>query len=423
MRILYHSASPWLHTGYATCTEEIATRLHNEGHEVAIQCMSAVRKRPIWWYGDDSDCDLDRKMKVYDAQGPFGLSGAKDHFEDWNADLYFTHFDTWTKQARDAIPNFNIPYVSYVVVDHDPAPEAVVEQVTSARETLAMSKYAKYKLEQKGLRPFQIPHGVDTSQFYRLEGEEEPKDIEVRESNRQTTKTRGLEDIFLFGMIAANHGARKNIPNHMEAFKRFIDEVDDSAVLYLHTTQNADKGYNLYTVQKEIGIPTENIIWVRADDYGEVGNQYLNRWYNAFDVFLNCSFGESWGLTVTEAQAAGTPAIVTNFTSLPEQVGIEPGDEDKIEWLTDSEYAGVGIAEHGLVCEPSANFWKTKVDSKQKIVNPDAIFNAMKYYYDNQHLIPEHGTAASEFVNENYDWDDVVLPKFLKLFEKIEKTV
>jgi len=422
VKIVYHSAAPWIHTGYATCTEEIATRLHNSGHEVALQCLSSVKNKPIWWHGEDADCELEQKMKIYPANSKYGLEDVTDHFEDFNADIYFTHFDTWMKEARQIIPEMDIPYVSYVIVDHEPAPDAVITQVSNATETIAMSEFAKHELEKKGLRPIQIPHGIDTSQYRELTGEDKPTDIEVSTPNEsESTRKVDLDDVFLMGMVAANHGSRKNIPNHLEAFKRFIEEVDDDAILYLHTDQVSSEGYNLHRIAKQLNIPDENLLWARGTDYGEVGNEYLNMWYNAFDVFLNCSFGESWGLTVTEAQATGTPAIVSNFSSLTEQLGISPYEQHKIHWL--DMHPNVGVAEHGLVCDPVANFWKTKVDAKHKIVNSETIFKAMRFYYTHENVRKTHGEKAKEYVTNNYTWEDDVLPKFFDLFDMLEESV
>jgi glycosyltransferase involved in cell wall biosynthesis len=43
--------------------------------------------------------------------------------------------------------------------------------------------------------------------------------------------------------------------------------------------------------------------------------------YSAADVLLACSMGEGFGIPVIEAQACGTPVIVSNFSAQPELVG------------------------------------------------------------------------------------------------------
>lgn len=425
MRILYHSAAPWIHTGYGTCTEEIAPRLHNGDHEVAIQTLSSVQNSPIWWHGDELDYDLDEKMRIYPNSGVFGVSDVKDNYEEFDADFLFTHFDTWMKPARETIPNLGVPYSSYVIVDHDPAPNAVVEQVNNAHSTIAMSKYAKKKLEEEGIRPRYIPHGVNTDVYKPLDDEMLPSEIAVQ-NEMGSMKSVNPKDRFIFGMIAANHADRKNIPNHMMAFKKFIDKVDEDAILYIHTKQNSSEGYNLEQIRQEIGIPVSNIIWPSDDDYGDVGNDYLNAWYNTFDVMLNVSMGESWGLTITEAQAAGTPCIVTDFTSMPEQLGVDVNHYNDVKFVARDQgdsFDTIGIAPHGIIIAPDAPIWRERVNARQWMTRPEKIFEAMRYYYERPNLIEEHGKKAREFVVDNYDWEDCVIPKFEEMFSNIERKV
>ena len=416
MKILYYSVVPWMHTGYATCTEEIATRLHNGEHEVAIQCLSAISDKKIIWHGEGSDCELDEPMTIYPSDSAFGLDDAKEAFMDFNADVMFTHFDTWLNPARKKIPNYGVPYSSYAIVDHDPAPEYVVEQLAGGVRNVSMSEFGKERLDDKGERTVQIPHGVDTGEYYPLDESDKPTVLEIRDNDGDVTEL-NIDRHFIFGMVAANHGSRKNIPAHMHAFKIFLEKVDDNAIIMIHTEQNSHNGYNLREVQNELDIPDSNLIWPRGEDYGEVGNEYLNSLYNSFDVFLNCSYGESWGLTVTEAQAAGTPVIASNFTALPEQLGVSQPDKENIEKVDEDVYR----APHGLVCDPSAPVWKQKVNSRQYIVPPSTIFRAMKYYYNNKEEIIADGVRASEYVSENYDWDDVVIPQFEDHFAELEE--
>ena len=73
----------------------------------------------------------------------------------------------------------------------------------------------------------------------------------------------------------------------------------------------------------------------------QFGDQYLTaagltraaeiaRWYGIMDVFSNCAYGEGFGLPVLEAQATGTPVVVTDCSSMTELCGAG--------WLVDGEW-------------------------------------------------------------------------------------
>lgn len=436
MKILYHSATPWAGTGYGRVTRELATRLHNSHHEVYLQCMSAIQSGAIQWHGEIFDGDewvvpveLDEPMMILPSTtqrtGDFGVGSAETHFDSVGADLYFTHFDSWMESTRDKIPSMGVPYASYVIVDHYPAPDPVIRQVMNATEIVSMSKFAKRSLREKGVPSTQIPHAVHTDRYYPYSEGEKPDAIKWID-DEGTENATPVDDRFVFGMVSANHGDRKNIPNQMEAFKMFLDEVDDTAVMYIHTEQTSNQGYDLRQIQQEIGIPDENILWADISLYRSIGDQTLNRWYNVFDVLMNCSMGESWGLAVTESMAAGTPVIATAFSTMPEQLGVTDFERDTTELGIAENNRIMGTlyeAPHGLLVSPATHLWREKVSAKHYLTDPRMIFHAMQYYYDNPELVEIHGEEAREHVVNNYDWEEHVVPDFIDLFDRLEELV
>lgn len=429
MRILYHSAAPWTSTGYARVTREVAPRLHNAGHEVALQSMSSVREAVLPWHGDDLYYELEEPMDIYPCEptghdNALGVTMIEENFDKFGGDLYFSHFDTWTAHARNVIPNMGIDYSSYIIVDHNPVPEEVINQVLGAQEVVVMSKFAQEKLLEEGVPSTYIPHGINENRYYSFD-DEFTEDMQiVTEKEEGGERLIDVSEHFIVGMVAANHGDRKNIPNQFRAFKQFIDAVDDDAILYVHSDMNTGAGFDLNRVRKIIGIPDENIIFTRREDYGDVDDDYLNSLYNSFDVFLNCSIGESWGLTITEAQSAGTPCIVTNFSSMPEQLGMDPSSRDydeKLEEFKMSEYSSYEMAPHGIVVNPKMAIWRNRVSSRQYMAHPADIFSALKRYYDEPSLREEHGQLAEEFVKSHYTWENHVIPEFIDLFDRLEE--
>jgi glycosyltransferase involved in cell wall biosynthesis len=71
------------------------------------------------------------------------------------------------------------------------------------------------------------------------------------------------------------------------------------------------------------GLPMERCSWVDLYAYRSslIAAQDMAAIYSASDVLLSASRGEGFGIPVIEAQACGTPVIVSNFSAQPELVG------------------------------------------------------------------------------------------------------
>lgn len=196
-------------------------------------------------------------------------------------------------------------------IDHEPAPPAVLEFLhSSGAIPIAMARFGEEQLQEAGLDPLYVPHGVDTA-VYRPHDKAESREM-----------LGASKDAFLVGMVAANKGApsRKCFQQSLQAFAEFRASHDD-AVLYMHTNMHGDE--DLYAMQKSLGIPSESIYV--ADQYRvnlhPLSPEIMARLYSTFDVLLNPSAGEGFGVTVLEAHACGVPAIVSNFSAMREVCG------------------------------------------------------------------------------------------------------
>ena len=223
--------------------------------------------------------------------------------------LVVTLMDVWVLDASMAS---QLNLACWTPVDHDPAPPGVVDFfLNSGAVPIAMSRFGERMLGR--LDPLYVPHGIDTS-VYR------PQDI------KQARGESFPEGAFVVGMVAANKGrpSRKGFAQALMAFKRFHESHED-AFLYLHTVLDPSLagGENLAGLIRQLEIPMDRVRV--ADQYAMLfepySHQEMARIYSAMDVLLNPALGEGFGLTVLEAQACGTPAIVTDFSAMQEVCG------------------------------------------------------------------------------------------------------
>lgn len=236
---------------------------------------------------------------------------AKRHFNgNPRGGIVLTLLDVWVLQAAMA-RQLNMACIT--PVDHEPAPPLVVDFLTQANAIpIAMSRFGEEQL--RGLDPLYIPHMVDTEVYA-------PQDRD------ECRKLAGVPDgAFLIGMVAANKGrpSRKSFQEALQAF-RILIETHDDAYLYLHTTfdPNHANGEDLGVLIDALGIPPTRVL--KADQYrmqlDPFSPKVMAQVYSTFDVLLNPSRGEGFGIPVMEANACGVPSVVTNFSAMPEVSG------------------------------------------------------------------------------------------------------
>jgi len=361
--ILWWSNAPWAPTGYGTQTNAVVPRLSRAGHKVAVSANYGLAGQSQMW-GD---------VPVF----PSG-------FQKYSQDMIYGHWQAW--DSRNPGPtllmslydvwvmnNVHLPKVPllapWVPVDHNPAPPAVA--AWCRRENVypvAMSQFGQAMLQQADVDALYVPHSVDTKVFHpdkRAEGRE----------------LLGADDRFVVMMTAANKGTypnRKAFPQNILAFAEFARRHPD-ALLYLHTAMKGTGGIDLEELLAGININPEQVKFVDQFNYllGMPDTTLASLMAGA-DVFLSVSLGEGFGIPVVEAQAAGTPVIVNDWTAQPELVGDG--------WKT-----------------PGDPYWDIGQNAFYKMPFVGGIVEALENAYQNRQ---DTSTKARKFA-EHYDHDVV----------------
>lgn len=301
LRILWLSNAPWAPSGYGEQTALFCERFRDLGHDVAIAANFGLQMGKFKWNG----------IPVYGANIEWGNPTIETFARHHEADIVIALCDAQVLMPK-RWPDLRMAV--WAPVDRYPVPEAVAATLSAPNlRPIAMSRFGEKNLQP--LDPLYVPHGVDTAIF-----NARPQD---RAGIRQAL---GFpEDAFLVGMVAANKTdlsfPRKGFPQAFDAFSRFSRKHDD-AFMYVHTMSAPPNGINLHDLQFKMGIDEERIRY--PDDTGwHLGlydRLYLSYVYQAFDVLLNPSWGEGFGVPIIEAQACGVPVIASRHSAMPELV-------------------------------------------------------------------------------------------------------
>lgn len=310
LTIGWNSNAPWATTGYGTQTAQVTTRLKKQGHNVAIFNNYGLEGANQDWNG----------IPVYQRGADlYSNDVVPAHMYDWvdlNGDaphVLFTLYDVWVFKG-DKWKDWNV--ASWVPIDHTPAPPEVSRWCREPNVTpIAMSEYGKKMLNNVEIDALYIPHGIEKT-F---------KPTEKAEGLTGRQRMGYSEDVFVVGMNAANKGIspnRKAFGENLLAFSIFA-QMHDDVVIYLHTDYlGALGGIKLIELIRSVGIPKDRFKFVEPYAYRTgISQEVVASLYTAMDVLLATSYGEGFGIPTIEAQACGTPVILSEFAASTELCG------------------------------------------------------------------------------------------------------
>ena len=377
-KIVAVSNTPMAPTGYGTQIAQLGLRALAAGHDFSVAANYGAPVNMEW---NGIKIYAEGLLKYANDSGPENIAlAARD------GGFGLTLFDVWTGVADGW---HELPLVCWVPVDHSPVPRRVAEWCIKGgnKYIVAMSKNGEQLMLEAGVprdRLTYIPHAIDRSIWN--------ADVQPVRNLLRVPETAHLTII-----TAMNKGKRKSFPEMLTAWVRLAQTHED-AYLYLHTDKWGHMdGINLIPLLKALGAPEDRIRWVNSSQMrAGIPAETLAAIMRSANVLLLASRGEGFGIPVIEAQACGTPVIVTDWTAQPELV-----------------------RDHGYVCEGQEE-WDEMQESWWKIPSVESILEGLTLNY----IAPQEGSidrAALAKKMYEYDADFVYLTKWEPLFQKIFK--
>jgi glycosyltransferase involved in cell wall biosynthesis len=375
LRILWSSNAPWAHSGYSVQSRDLLYRFLKDGWKVAGS----------FFYGLEGGMITVNGLKCYPKMGqPWGSDACYYHQQDFNADCVITFQNPWPMNINllHKIKN----WIAYVPIEFDPPNLPNIQRLNKAYRLISLSRFGKKALEKVGLQSELILEAVDTDVF-------KPMD------KMALRKELGLpEDVFLFGMVAANkdNPPRKCFQHCIDAFVRFNKKHPKSA-MYFHVLLQQQGGFPIQDYANYLKINKKIFFTPPYNMMFKSPHPVISKIMNTFDVLLNPSSGEGFGLPIVEAQSVGVPVVVSN-------------------WTAQTELVKEGIT--GEICDHTTPKW-VNLQTYSAEPDLDSLYDRMEkvYKYARDEKTKK---ACRKHIVEGYDMNTRVKETWIPFLEKLQ---
>ena len=300
--------------------------------------------------------------------------------------LVLVLYDAW---AIDPAPLREFATAVWTPIQSNPVPPNDQQFfAVSGAQPIAMSRYGDQQLREAGMQPVYVPHAVDTRVFKPLS---EADRLAAREQLQVPA------DAFVIAIVAANKDKtppRKGWAEQFLAFSEFKKRRKD-AVLLVHGLLETATGINLMPLVYDLGIAGSVQF---TDQYAQVAGLYsptdVAAMMGCADVLSNCSWGEGFGLPVLEAQACGTPVVVSDGSAMTEMCGSG--------WKVDTQPYWHPYAEswwHAPIVKDIVRAWENAYEHARK---PHMRAKAREFAlgYDVDAVLTQHWKPALEMLEQ-----------------------
>ncbi len=363
-RILWMGEATFLNTGYGVYGREVLSRLHATGkYEIAelggYGHFADQRAREIPWtyYGNLPDTPQDQEKYDRQMANQWGLWKFEEICLDFKPDIVIDIRDWWMLEYVARSPfRRNFHWAIMPTVDSAPQMEQWLATYLDADSVCAYSEFGRDTMmnETNGRINFRglAPPAAD----YNL--------LKPVSDKRTHKEAMGFEpNVKIVGTIMRNQ-KRKLYPDLIAAFKEFLEKyprVGHDTFLYLHTSY-PDIGWDIPRLIRESGIGHKILCTYICHGCGHVFPSFfsdavqtcpkcgrpearltsgekgaslrdLAAIINCFDVYVQYSICEGFGMPQVEAAACGVPVMAVNYSAMESVLLNIKGTPIKVERL------------------------------------------------------------------------------------------
>lgn len=311
MKVAILSDSPFIPTGYSNQSKQLVKYLTDKGHEIhwlANAYNGTVIDSVRLSDGTEFNC------KIY---GHFGNDQyfnqtMSQYLKKLQIDRFIILLDTFM-----LYPWFlnvdTIPAKTFFWFPSDGGgglPKGCEKIIQKINQPVAMAKFGQKQVKDYyNLDVEHIPHGLDTTLFYKF-----------RQKEKTELKSKwGLNGKFVIGVVARNQ-PRKHLDRTIKAMRIIADKIPN-AVLLLHLDMDdpAQPVFQIRELVKKYNLENR-VVATGMKAHQGFPKEKMKEVYNLMDCFLLTTSGEGFGIPIIEAMACGVPVVATDYTTTPELV-------------------------------------------------------------------------------------------------------
>jgi len=351
LKILVASEASFIKSGFGIYNKELLSRLHASGkYEIAefasYGFVNDPRDKDIHWrYYANAVRDNDHRHKEYSSRtdNQFGRWRFEKVLLDFKPDIVIDVRDYWMSSYQGLSPLR--PYFHWILmptVDSSPQQEEWIDTFLNADAVFTYSDWGAQVLNEQSSGKINyidtVSPGINPKEFY----------IKDRKVIKQQL---GLDnDTIIIGSVMRNQ-KRKLFPELLTAFKLVLDKLESNGsplgeklYLYLHTSY-PDMGWDLPELLRQTGVCNrvlfsyvcKNCKNVQCSTFvgptrvcskclsksmvlpsvtEGVSTSTLSSIYNIFDLYVQYSICEGFGMPQVEAGACGVPIATVNYSAM-----------------------------------------------------------------------------------------------------------